>query len=170
MLLKKQSAVTTKKIIRMGWFLLTLLSLFLCGEVLGRMVKISTEELVKEADHIVIGTVIGMESSWDAEGRWIRTYVSLSVEESIKGALRGKQVVISYIGGLVGEIGLWHSDTPNFKKGQRVFVFLQPDNRGAFKVVGRQQGKFTIMGGRIVEPNLSIEAFTKQIKTILKRQ
>ena len=157
----------------MNWFLLSVLSLLMCNGVWGWMVKMSLEDLVKEADHIVIGTVTETESSWDADGRWIRTYVSLSIDDSIKctshnGDSPGKQCMISYIGGVVGDIGLYHSDTPHFKKGQRVLVFLRPDERGTFRVVGRCQGKFTIEGNKIVEKNIDTDAFVRRIKTMMK--
>ncbi|MFQ6093913.1 MAG: hypothetical protein ACE5OR_14780 [bacterium] len=152
------------------WFLVFAFSLALAGSVSAWMVKIPLENLVKEADYIVVGKVTEMRSAWDADGRWIRTYVTISVDRLIKGPSLRREFVISYIGGVVGQIGLWLSDTPAFKPGQHVLVFLQPDGRGTFKVTGRYQGKFTVEENRIVEQNAAADAFLKRIKTIMKSQ
>jgi len=148
------------------WYVICTLTLV--GSVSAWMVKVPLEDLVEQADNVLMGEVLDLRSSWDPDGQWIRTYVTISVDDVIKGTLGEGECVVSYIGGVVGEIGLWQSDTPVFEIGQEVFVFLQPDGRGTFRVTGRYQGKFTVERNEIVERDEMVDAFVRRVKTIMK--
>lgn len=158
----------TKRMKTLYWCVVGLLFLTLCASIWAWMIKVSLPDLVKEADHIVVGKVTSMKSSWDADKTLIRTFVTISVDEYVKGPSSRRDCVVSYVGGVVGDIGLWQSDTPRFKQGEQVLVFLKRDEKNTFKVLGRYQGKFTIEGNTVVERNVSVSTFEKQIQTIMK--
>ena len=118
------------------------------------MCKVSTEELEAGADLIAVGNVVGKECRWDEGGKWIYTYVTLAVDEYVKGQGEG-EVVIRYLGGEVGEKGLRVGHMPSFSEGEEVFVFLREiktlgtlDNITGGKVYGVsgfEQGKYEIL-------------------------
>ena len=51
------------------------------------MLKVSLEELTTSADMVAIGKAVEKECRWGENGKWIYTYVKLSVDEYIKGEL-----------------------------------------------------------------------------------
>ena len=50
------------------------------------LLKMGFPDLAREANHIVLGTVTGVQGEWDASFRFIHTNVTLSVERSLRGA------------------------------------------------------------------------------------
>ena len=153
-------------------FCLIILSLPKSGYAL--MVKIPLEDLTKNASHILIGKVKNIRCAWNSESTLIYTYVTVSVERYIKNAFDKKEVpkeiTVRYVGGIVGDIGLWQSDTPTFKKNQQVLLFLQPIEKDIFKVTGRFQGKYTIAKGQILEKKVLVDDFVHQIRKIIESQ
>jgi len=133
------------------------------------MVKIPLEQLTKDANYIVIGKVKDMHSEWNADRTLIYTYVTISIREYVKGTLNQKIFTIRHIGGIVGNIGMWQSDTPRFSKNQEVLLFLKPTGKNIFRIAGRLQGKYTIKDDRILEKNMAVSNFVKQIKKIMQR-
>ncbi|HID93591.1 MAG TPA: hypothetical protein EYP60_05795 [bacterium (Candidatus Stahlbacteria)] len=133
------------------------------------MVKIPLAQLTKEANYIVIGKVKDMHSEWNADRTLIYTYVTISIKECIKGTLNKKTITVRHIGGIVDNIGMWQSDTPQFSKNQEVMLFLKPTGKKIFMVAGRFQGKYTIKNDRILEKNIAVSNFVKQIKKIIQR-
>jgi len=125
------------------------------------VVRMSLEDLSREASSIVIGEVTDAQSFWE-DGN-IYTNVTISVEQYVKGA-GGKQVTIKVLGGTVGDITQWVSDAPIFQIGERTLLFLRND-----QVVGWHQGKFAIVNHElIVEDVLVDEAdFINGIRGIL---
>jgi hypothetical protein len=131
------------------------------------IIELSFEELVDYSDWIIVGTVTGQESKWNADRTNIHTLVAISVEEWVKGkpfttspdgkyfknllsCQKGDSVVITIPGGKVGDITQWVEDTPQFQTGEKVLLYLQSDSKGTIEVVGGIQGKFTIVNGNAV--------------------
>jgi len=129
------------------------------------VMKMTTRDLTENASQILIGKVVDLSSRWNAEGLMIFTYVTISAKEYIKGASDQKTVTIEVPGGEVGDLALWVSDTPEFKKGETVLLFLRPE---FFQIVGWYQGKCTIKEGLIVEKGVSVKEFVSDIRHILE--
>lgn len=114
-------------------------------------VAMSMEELVGDADQVVVGTVVSQQSRWD-EHRRIVTDVTIRVEESIKGrATVGQTVVVTRLGGEVGDLGMRVEGEATFEVGERAIVFAEKVARGrALRTVGMSQGVLPIrvMPGR----------------------
>lgn len=113
------------------------------------MISLDMETLILKAENIIIGKVVGKECRWDKEKTTIYTYTTVSVEEDFIGDTTGKEVVIKYPGGEVGEIGLVVEDTPQFNVDEEVLLFLENLTEKGEKtehktVVGSFQGKFCI--------------------------
>jgi len=137
--------------------------------------KKSVEELTYEADSILIGKVTSMESRWNGSKTLIHTYVTVFVRGYIKRFLEmGEpgEVTIKVPGGQVGDIALRVSDTPEFREGEEVFLFLKIEELPIFRVAGLLQGKYTVWEGRIrnrvLEREIPLESFIDQIQKIIE--
>jgi len=137
--------VTRQKIV-----LLTLLSsvIFLfVGESWSLMVALSTKELTRDSEIVVVGEVRDVSSYWGEDGTTIFTKAKVMVDQVVKGIYH-TEVDIEYEGGEVGGIGLKVSDGPSLEKGERVILFLKTKKveKGVrvFSILGNAQGKYTI--------------------------
>ena len=153
-----------------------LLTEFSAPQASALMVRKSIEELTSEADSILIGKVKKIESQWNEEGTLIYTYVTIFVGQYVK-ALSGQgqieEIMVKVRGGEVGDIGLKVSDTPQFRQGEEVFLFLRMEKLPLFSVTGLFQGKYTIEDGRarnnILGVEIPLDSLISQIKESLER-
>ncbi len=159
-----------------GVLIFLLLTEFFAPQASALMVRKSIEELTSEADSILIGKVKKMESRWNEEKTLIYTYVTISVKEHTKtlsGMAEVKEVVVRVRGGEVGDIGLKVSDTPQFREGEEVFLFLRMEKMPLFSVAGLFQGKYSIEDGiaknRILGVEILLDSFISQIKGSLEK-
>jgi hypothetical protein len=74
--------------------------------------------------------------------------VRIAVERYVKsgmGVLVGSPYVTLYEhGGIVGQTDTRVVGAPEYSQGERVFLFLRTDSRGAYRTLGLYQGKFTV--------------------------
>ncbi len=148
---------------------------FFTNQADALMVRKSIEELTYEADSILIGKVKSMESRWNKDRTLIYTYIIISVREYTKALPNMKEVkeiTIKVPGGEVGGIGLKVSDTPEFRKGEEVFLFLRIEKLPIFKVAGLFQGKYTIEDGKVknkvLEQEILLDSLISQIREIMQ--
>ncbi len=116
-----------------------------------------------------------MESEWNEDRTLIYTYVTILVGDYVKGdsnIAQSKEIIVEIRGGEVGDMGLRVSDTPQFRQGEDVFLFLRQERPTIFKVVGRFQGKYTVQGERAINialgREIALENFTREIRKIMK--
>jgi hypothetical protein len=146
--------------------------------------KLSLEQLVQGADLIVQGQVQSVYSQWDRERRLVFTYVSIRVEDPLKGERR-QSVLIRQIGGTAGTIQMSVAGMPQFKSGERALVFLKRQDATTFQVVGMNQGLYRIVEdsavsnssgldlldtktGEITKPRIGVRAPLEQLKTRIR--
>jgi hypothetical protein len=151
-------------------FALTLafLSLLTIRRAESAMVGMSLEELVKQADLIVIGTVVSAESEF-AQGK-IYSFANIAVSSTLKGELTGNQdkVIVKFPGGKVGDVGMKVENSPAFKADENIIVFLkQIQNQPYYATVGSFQGKFIVRDNMVVRGNISVDQFVARIESIL---
>jgi len=149
---------------------------FLATQGVTLVVKKTVEDLTYEADSILIGKVKEMESQWNSERTLIYTYVAVSVTEYVKRIPEmeePREITVKVPGGEVGDIALKVSDTPEFVKGEEVFLFLRLEKLPVFRVAGLFQGKYTIEDGKVknkvLEREIPLDSFIGQIKDIVKK-
>jgi hypothetical protein len=140
---------------------------------LAIMRALSTEELTRNSDIVIVGEVEEKSSFWSEDRKRIFTRVTVKIEERVRGQYLEERLEVEYEGGEIGEIGLRVSDVTSFSKGERVLLFLktmikkrlllstknddvQTDSDsdrviGIFSVVGLAQGKYTIHPSGIAE-------------------
>lgn len=132
----------------------------------GLVEQLTLDNLTARSDAIFAGEVIDITYRKEAEGN-IYTFITLAVDQTIKGKTEG-EVVIRVFGGEIDGSRLVVEDAPQFQSGERLVVFLNKEEDDKFRVVGGFQGKFTIDENDIVSGNVPLEQFIDQIKTILK--
>jgi len=105
----------------------------------------SFDDLVGRAEMIFQGTVTGVRSEWTGEGaqRHIMSYVTVKVEETIKGN-PGASVTLQMLGGTVGAETMEVADAPKFKVGDRDILFVENNGTQFVPLVGIMHGRFRV--------------------------
>jgi hypothetical protein len=127
-------------------FLIAACALF--GFCLARATTVippSFDELVTRAEVIFQGTVTDVQSQWTGEGaeRHIVTYVTLKVEEALKGD-PGASYTVRMFGGTVDGTTMKVTDTPEFKIGDRDILFVEHNGSQFVPLVGIMHGRFHV--------------------------
>ena len=133
-----------------------LLSIFLCSAIVtcqGALVKMDIPDLWREADVVLIGDVLHITTHQGEEG-FIYRNVVVEVARYNKNPLNLSRVDVHVLGGVIGDIGQWVEDQPDFEVGETVLVFLthhtaEPPyhQEDGYHVVNGPQGKFTVADG-----------------------
>mgnify|MGYP006268513889 CR=1 FL=1 len=138
-----------------------LASLLLAGAAAAAVARPATvEQLSREADAVVQGRVVGMESRWAPDGRHIVTRVTVRVSRVLRGSA-GAEVALEVPGGSVGGYGQRVDAAPSFQAGEEAVVFLRRIPGGRSLVHGMAQGKFRVEGGE-ARPDLEGWAFVPE--------
>ena len=115
---------------------------------------VSFDDKVSNADAIVLGTCTGTRATWDDSHRWILTYSTFQVEQSVKGAPARDLTVVTPGGSLDGihqsSVGI----TP-FDKGDERVLFVKNTRVGP-TVLYFDQGTYEVSndahGERVITP------------------
>ena len=105
--------------------------------------RMGTEALVRSSAVVVRGEVEAVAVSPDDRGG-VDTWVTLRVEESLKGADGRGRVALRLPGGRWRDRVVRVFGVPEFARGERVVVFATPTRSGPLTVTGLFQGKFRI--------------------------
>ena len=126
-------------------FFASLVALSLSAARATTVIPPTFDELVTRADAIFEGTVTGLRSEWTGEGanRHIVTYVTLKVEDAIKGAA-GAEYTIRMFGGTVDGQTMEVTDAPRFKVGDRDILFVENNGTQFIPLVGIMHGRFRV--------------------------
>jgi hypothetical protein len=105
----------------------------------------SFDDLVSRAEMIFQGKVTDVRSEWTGEGaqRRIMSYVTLKVEDAIKGD-PGPTVTLRMLGGTVGGETMEVTDAPKFKVGDRDILFVENNGTQFVPLVGIMHGRFRV--------------------------
>ena len=97
------------------------------------MKLMSMAELGGQSQLICKGKVLKVISEWNDEGTFIWTYVTLAVDETIKGVdLSGNDIILKVPDGVVGDIAQRSSEQVSFEAGEDVVVFLEDEIHKGF--------------------------------------
>lgn len=114
------------------------------------MVEIPLEELVRQADVIVRGTVVSSGVRLDMSDGSLEpeTITTIRVSEWLAGH-GGETVEIRELGGIWKEGGVRYLGTPEYTPGEEVVVFLErrPEAPHDLRTFAMVQGKFSIRHG-----------------------
>jgi hypothetical protein len=147
---------------------MALMAAFLAAPAFATTVaKLDLAQLVKRADLIVQGQVQSVYSQWDEGRHLVFTYISIRVDDSLKGASR-QSVLIRQIGGTVGTVQMSVAGVPQFKSGEMAVVFLKRQDDGTFQVVGMNQGLYEIVEDYAVSNVFGVDLFDSKTGEITK--
>jgi hypothetical protein len=116
--------------------------------------------LVDASTAIVVATA-GPSYMRFAPGGWIETVTTMTVDEAIKGVASSTIDVVE-LGGVVGDRGYFVSGAPRYDAGERVLLFLEPNDRGEWVAKNMAIGKFAFRrdeGGRRVLLRDDVDGF-----------
>ncbi|HEU4383896.1 MAG TPA: hypothetical protein VFR85_10410 [Anaeromyxobacteraceae bacterium] len=123
-----------------------LLGFLLAGAAAAAVARPATvEQLAREADAVVQGRVVAMESRWAPDRRHVVTRVIVRVSRVLRGTA-GAEVALEVAGGTVGGFGQRVDAAPSFEMGEEAVIFLRRAG-GRTLVHGAAQGKFRVVGG-----------------------
>jgi hypothetical protein len=112
------------------------------------------EEKVDNAAAIIVGRCVRNESRWDTSGRWILTYSTFKVENTMKGA-PAQEVTVVVPGGSVGAVHQSSVGLPAFNEGSEHVLFIR-NTRSGPTVLYFDQGAYDVTtnerGEKIVAP------------------
>ena len=152
---------------------LILMLVFICGfQITSYSQQLSTdiENLSKGADVVLTGKVVQQNSSWNEDRSRIYTKATIQVEEYLKGSTNEGSIVVTYLGGEVGEVGEMYSHMPRFEDKEEVLVFLKKDEKSTnYKVFNGENGKISVIndpktGEKVTTSNVQINSLKAQIK------
>lgn len=118
------------------------------------LVAMDLPELVSQSDLIVVGSATKQSSRY--VNKLIVTDVTLAVSSTLKGSTK-ESVVVTHLGGSVGEVGLNVPGAAAFKLGENVVVFLRRVPSGDWNVVGMSQGIMKISGEEVLPGGVGAE-------------
>jgi hypothetical protein len=142
------------------------LSLFPGRESPALIIPFTDEELANICARISVGTVVGVTTTWNPTHEYIWTAVTLDVDYDVKGSGPDPLVIRTY-GGTVGDTTMVAVESPAFETGERVAVFLMPFEASEYYVRGGPGGRFTIVGGVVIETGETETAFVDRILSYL---
>ncbi|HEV8584337.1 MAG TPA: Ig-like domain-containing protein [Methylomirabilota bacterium] len=117
------------------------------------VVPVTEADLVAQAAAVVIGRVTAIESH--AHGGRVFTNVTLAVEEMLKGD-SVPTLTVRLLGGRVGDHVAWIDGSPEFRRGERVLVFLTAHRDGTPRIAHFYQGKFSIVADAASGEDLAV--------------
>lgn len=113
------------------------------------VVEMSLDEMIAEAELIVEGTVVDVQSRYSADQKTIYTYVTLSDLRIVHGQSDGSTLTLRLEGGQVGDHRITVVGMPSFVRGEREFLFIRGNGRAISPVAGFFQGRFRVINGQI---------------------
>ncbi len=105
----------------------------------------SFDEKVDHANAIILGKCVRTEAKYDPTGRWIVSYATFAVEQSMKGDATGLVTVVTP-GGSVNGIHQETIGVPVFREGDEHLVFLRNTRLGPAPLYF-DQGTYSVAAG-----------------------
>ena len=117
------------------------------------------DEMATRADQIFTGEVVGVTSQMNARGTGIYTFVTIAVDEYLKGGRRSV-LTLRILGGEAEGYRLTVPGSPTFSLGEEVLVFTDGGAGRIPTVLGMAAGKFALKrdratGEQILERSLA---------------
>ena len=127
-----------------GLAALTAVCCFASSSSATSLILEGTADLIEKSNSVVTGTVTQVEARMHEEHQFIYTYVTVSIDEVLKGdrPQTGGEIVFEELGGQVGPWIQQVSAVPVYEVGERVLAFLEDRPDDLYRTYGMIQGKF----------------------------
>ena len=129
--------------------------------------KLDTKKLTEKSNFIIIGKIDEILYEFDEQMNMIFTIINISNEQIIKGDNKIKNIKLLLPGGMINGKQMHVDGIPEFKSGEKVLLFLEPEIKNSYRVTGWYQGKFTVEGNIIKEKNILLEKFIQEIENFI---
>ncbi len=145
-------------------------------EIYSQSLKSEIKNLSEGADMIVTGKVIDQKSQWNTEKSRIYTNVTIQVDEFLKGSNNQNRIVITQLGGEIGDVGESYSHVPTFIDDEEVLVFVKKSNKDqSLSVYEGEEGKLTFYqnkstGEKVTSKNIKANELKLEIKSFVEKQ
>ena len=137
----------------------------------GLMVKQDLSSLAQQSDDVVLGTIIGTESSWNSDRTGIVTTARVRVDRSTQHRFAGT-VPVTVPGGTVDGLTQWVEDQPVLVPGTEAFFFLDQHPSWGTTFTGGTQGMLHVRDGMVVidgsqkNSGIPIDAFERYLGAV----
>lgn len=140
------------------FLLMSLAAMVVAASAQATLVKaVNFDDKVGAADAIVLGRCTDTRTTWDDQHRWILTYATFQVEQSVKGA-PVREVTVVTPGGSIGDLHQSSVGITPFDKGDERVLFVKNTRLGP-TVLYFDQGTYDVSndarGQRVVTPVMS---------------
>ena len=130
----------------------------------GEMLVLPSDwEMLHSADAVIVGTVTGVGSEFDIDGR-IVSNIDVHIERALHGPVAtGQTIRIVEPGGIVGSQAMVVSPAPTYWKENRALIFLIRTESGAWRTWGAPLGKFDFVRdstGRVLAVRWALQSET----------
>ena len=122
--------------------LVLLLGISLAGAT--TLVQMNFGDLTRDADAVVVGTVIAIEGEWGPNFNFIHSNITLQVERTLLGQTP-ETITVRNPGGIIGGEGQLAHGVAEFELGEKVLIFLTTWEDSSLKVLGYAQGKSRVI-------------------------
>ncbi len=145
-------------------------------EIHSQSLRSEIKNLSEGADMIITGKVIDQKSQWNTEKSRIYTNVTIQVDEFLKGSNNQSRIVITHLGGEVGDVGETYSHIPTFANDEEVLVFVKKSSKDeSLTVFDGEEGKLTLYedrktGEKVTSKNVKASEMKKEIKNYVEMQ
>ncbi len=110
--------------------------------------EVTMDEMLQACQFVFEGEVLSMKAEENFQGR-IHTFVTYEIQDVIKGGYPSDTIVLSFLGGTVGEVSMSVSEMQLPEVGEQGIYFVESlDRSQVHPLYGWQQGHF------IVEPDV----------------
>ena len=113
----------------------------------------------------MLGRIARIESHRDQLGP-IHTYITVSLDEILKGDLHGREVTIREIGGTVGDRSYWAFANPEFIVGEAVLLFMDQRADGTLRTYHFYLGKFTVVTDPATGDLAAVRGIPQRVSTL----
>ncbi len=143
--------------------------LMLAGTSSAVLMDLSKEDLINNADGIVLAVVQDVSYAWAEDHSQIYTYVTLNVSDQFKGESVGPTLTVQIPGGKVGDITQVTSDTPkNLEIGAEVILHLFMKETGYYWIYGWEKGSLNVENEAIPDYMMTVNQFRQLVEHTVK--
>jgi hypothetical protein len=128
------------------------------------------DDLIVSARAIVRGKVLSVSSSYDQQQDRIYTYVTIKVQEVLKGNITERRIVLKELGGTVGDTTMIVFGNPQFAVGEQTLVYLDTWADGSLRTHQMFLGKFNIIDDPATGQKMVVRSAPDKNTEVLQRQ
>jgi uncharacterized membrane protein len=103
------------------------------------------DDMIIGARAIVRGKVLSVASAYDSQQDRVFTYITVKVQEVLKGNITERRIVIKELGGQAGDRALLIFGSPRFTPGEETLLYLDTWPDGSLQTHQMFLGKFNIV-------------------------